>query len=151
MPAAPAVASRVPAAKPVEAAWFRDPWVWIVAVGAVALVAFSTYKFWPPSEPGEQLADDGKTPHNMGELFGPKSGAKPLAEGEMGDLLSEMTREDDVAGKEGGGVLGNSELEEQFKAFVQLNDQLGALKKRVMAVGRRAQRGGTPASPRRQR
>jgi cyclophilin family peptidyl-prolyl cis-trans isomerase len=136
-PIAPDVAPPAQATQPGAAAWswYRDPWAWVVAAGAVALVMFSVYKFLPPSEPPPvvTLIDDRKMPHGLGEEFH-NSGAKPSANGELGDLLSEMTKDDADPGKESG-VLANEELEEQFKAFVKINDQLSAVKKRGSAPG----------------
>jgi cyclophilin family peptidyl-prolyl cis-trans isomerase len=129
-----AVAPATPAARPGEAAWHRDPWLWVVAVGALALVLFSAYKFWPTPDVNDK-------PHDLGEIFdakpgklhGHKSDAKPS---DPDDFLSEFNKDASDTGKESGsGALANRELEKQLQALVEINDELRALKKRATASG----------------
>lgn len=130
---ASAVAQAAPAGQPGAAPWFRDPWVWVVATGAIALVLFSAYKFWPVPNvlhnPGEEFAQQDPPPN-------PEPGGKQT---EPESFLDEFTKGDAEADKDpAGGVLANRDLEKQFQALLEINDRLRDLIKRGAILGAEA-------------
>lgn len=112
---------------PIEQPLYRDPWLWIVAAGAVALVCFCAYKFWPITDADSNRPDVVQAP---GPMEGPKKPQEP------DDFLSEFNREDSEPGKGADAAAPSSrKLEAQFDALQAVSDRLGDLKKRGADAG----------------